>query len=129
MRRITIQRLVALLLLQLVAFTYATAQKQTTITCKVNISTSSGVFLYKVENGDAVSFGFRRPDEKTDTCIFSLPLAKEGIYFLRKAGEHSSEFKHVIYLKQGDNKHVDLYLRPLSIDNDSCKIHQPNKES
>ncbi|HET9278676.1 MAG TPA: TlpA disulfide reductase family protein [Flavitalea sp.] len=103
--------------------------KPTTITCKVNTRTGSGVFLYKLESGEAVSLGFRRPDEIADTCIFSLPLEKEGVYFLRKAGVHSPQYRNVIYLKPGDNKQVDIYLSQSSIDFDSCKVQNPNKET
>src|SRR4051794_11904710 len=105
MFRLNIQRFVLMLLCQGIILAQATEEpKQTTVTCKVNLNSGSGVYLYKVENGEAVSLGFRRPDAKADTCIFSLSVAKEGIYFLRKAGVHSSEFKNVIYLKPGDNK-------------------------
>ena len=60
---------------------------ETTLTCKVYNNTGSAVFLYKLENGQAVSLGFRRPGEM-DTCIFSFPMQKEGIYFIRKGGAH-----------------------------------------
>ena len=130
MFRLSMQRFALLLLCQVFMLANATeVPKQTTITCKVNKSTGSGIFLYKVENGEAVSLGFRRPDEIRDTCIFSIPVVKEGIYFLRKGGVHSSEFRHVIYLKPGDNKQVDLYLDNSSVDFDSCGVKNPNKET
>ena len=130
MFQLNIQRFVLLLFFQAsILVNAAGAPKPTTITCKLNTRTGSGVFLYKLENGEAVSLGFRRPDEIADTCMFSLPLEKEGVYFLRKGGVHSPLYGNVIYLKPGDNKQVDIYLSQLSIDFDSCKVQNPNKET
>jgi peroxiredoxin len=101
---------------------------ETTVTCKVYNNTSSAVFLYKVENGEAVSLGFRRPGEM-DTCMFSFPMEKEGVYFIRKGGAHLPGFIYVIYLKPGENKLVDIYASNLGLDFDSCKVQSPNHET
>ena len=92
---------------------------ETTVTCKVYNNTGSAVFLYKLENGQAVSLGFRRPGEM-DTCMFSFPMEKEGVYFIRKGGAHLPAYNYVIYLKPGDNKAVDIYASHLGLDFDSC---------
>src|SRR6478672_3996303 len=81
---------------------------KTTVTCKVYNSTGSAIALYRIENGAAVRLEFRRPGEM-DTCIFSLPIEKEGVYFIQKAGPHMPGFNYVIYLKPGENKSVDIY--------------------
>ena len=101
---------------------------ETTVTCKVYNNTGSAVFLYKLENGQAVSLGFRRPGEM-DTCMFSFPIEKEGIYFIRKAGAHMPGYNYVIYLKPGDNKTVDIYTSHMGLDFDSCKVQGSNHET
>src|SRR5215203_3490906 len=101
---------------------------ETTVTCKVYNNTGSAVFLYKVENGEAVSLGFRRPGEM-DTCMFSFSMAKEGVYFIRKGGAHLPAYNYVIYLRLGDNKAVDIYTSNLGLDFDSCKVQIPNHET
>jgi peroxiredoxin len=101
---------------------------ETTVTCKVYNNTGSAVFLYKVENGEAVSLGFRRPGEM-DTCMFSFPMEKEGVYFVRKGGAHLPAYNYVIYLKPGDNKAVDIYTSNMGLDFDSCKVQSPNHET
>jgi peroxiredoxin len=106
----------------------AAPPKQTTITCKVYNSTGSAVALYKVEGGEAVRLEFRRPGE-TDTCMFSFPMEKEGVYFLQKPGGKGGVYNHVIYLKPGDQKLVDIYFGSLNIDFDSCKVQSPNNET
>jgi peroxiredoxin len=100
----------------------------TTVTCKVYNNTGSAVFLYKVENGEAVSMGFRRPGEM-DTCVFSFPMEKEGMYFICKGGAKLPVYNYAIYLKPGDNKSVDIYTSMLPLDFDSCNVQQPNKET
>ena len=82
MLRINIQRLLFLLLIcQSAIMANAADPKETTITCKVyNNTTGSAVALYRVEAGEAVSLGFRRPGE-LDTCQFSFTMEQEGIYF------------------------------------------------
>jgi hypothetical protein len=85
-------------------------------------------FCTKVENGEAVSLGFRRPGEM-DTCMFSFSMEKEGVYFIRKGGAHLPAFNYVIYLKPGDNKAVDIYTSNLGLDFDSCKVQSPNHET
>ena len=123
------QRLTLLLLLfQSAILAYAAEPQQTTVTCKVYNNTGSAVFLYKVENGEAVSLGFRRPGEM-DTCIFSFPMEKEGVYLIRKGGAHLPAYNYVIYLKPGDNKSVDIYTSQLALDFDSCKVQSPNDET
>jgi peroxiredoxin len=129
MLRLNIQRVVLLVLLfQTVLLANAAEPRQTTVTCKVYNNTGSAVFLYKVENGEAVSLGFRRPGAM-DTCIFSFPMEKEGVYFIRKGGAHMPAYNYVIYLKPGDEKSVDIYTSRLAIDFDSCKVQRPNAET
>lgn len=101
---------------------------ETTVICKIYNNTGSAVFLYKVENGDAVSLGFRRPGEM-DTCMFSFPMEKEGVYFIRKGGAHLPAYNYVIYLKPGDNKTIDIYTSNRALDFDSCKVQNPNNET
>lgn len=128
MLQLNIQRAVLLGLLCLSGLLANASPRETTVTCKVYNNTGSAVFLYKVENGEAVSLGFRRPDAM-DTCIFSFPMAKEGVYFIRKAGAHQPSFNYVIYLKPGDQKSVNLYTSRLSLDFDSCTVQSPNAET
>ena len=101
---------------------------ETTITCKVHNNTGSAVVLYKIENGEAIDLGFRRPGE-IDTCMFSFPMEKEAVYFLRKAGPHMPAYNFVIYLKPGDNKLVDIYASKMGLDFDSCNVQNPNHET
>src|SRR5580765_8552928 len=103
MFRSNVHQLLLLLLCQATILANAEPPKQTTVTCKVYNNAGSAVFLYKVENGRAVSLGFRRPGAM-DTCMFSFSVEKEGVYFIRKGGSHSPTYNYVIYLKPGDNK-------------------------
>jgi hypothetical protein len=82
-----LQKLSIVLLLFVTGHVFGSNGPETTVTCKVYNNTGSAVFLYKVENGEAVSLGFRRPGEM-DTCMFSFPMEKEGVYFIRKGGGH-----------------------------------------
>src|SRR5688572_29989301 len=68
----------------------------------------SGLTLYQLKNGEAVSLGFKRPDAQGN-CSFDLEV-KEGVYFFKKAGGKGHEFKYTIYIKAGDQKKVDFYL-------------------
>jgi thiol-disulfide isomerase/thioredoxin len=97
------------------------------LNCTVYGNQGSGLFLYQLKDGEALSLGFKRPNDNGQ-CKFEVDV-KEGVYFFRKAGGKGSEFKHVIYLKAGDQKKVDLYLGSLSLDYDSCKIEKPNIET
>jgi len=129
MLRINIQRLLLLLLIcQSAIFANATEPKETTVTCKVYNKRDGAVVLYKLENGEALNLGFRRPGE-LDTCKFSLTMEQEGIYFIQKPGGKGGAYTHVIYLKPGDNKTVDIYESRLGIDFDSCKVQSPNQET
>jgi hypothetical protein len=129
MLRLNIQRVVLSVLLCLSGLlTNAAAPRQTTVIFNVHNYTGSGVYLYKVENGEAVSLGFRRPGTM-DTCMFSFPMEKEGMYLIRKAGGHSSTYNYVIYLKPGDKKNVDIYTGSATIDFDSCIVKSPNDET
>src|SRR3954463_15382576 len=101
MIRSAIQKYLVLPLCLWTMMANASGPKQTIVTCKVYNKTGSGVFLYKLENGEAVSLGSRRPGN-LDTCVFSFPAEKEGVYFIRKAGAHQPSFKYLIYLKPGD---------------------------
>ena len=116
------------LLFLLTVHVYGGNGPETTVTCKVYNNTGSAVFLYKVENGEAVSLGFRRPGEM-DTCMFSFPMEKEGVYFIRKGGAHLPAYNYVIYLKPGNNKMVDIYTSNMGLDFDSCKVQSPNHET
>lgn len=98
-----------------------------TLNCTITGQQGSGLYLYQLKNGEAHSLGFKRPDTNGQ-CKFVVDV-KEGIYFFRKAGGKGSEFKHVIYLKAGDQKKVDLYLGLLSMDYDSCIVEKPNIET
>ncbi len=128
MFRKALQIISAVVLLLVTVQVYGSDGRETTVTCKVNKNTGSAVFLYKIENGEAVSLGFRRPGS-LDTCMFSFPMEKEGIYFIRKGGAHLPAYKFAIYLKPGEKKWVDLYINPLAIDFDSCKVKSPNAET
>jgi len=80
-----------------------------------------GIILYKIKNGTAVKLDMQRPD---DDGNFSYTVdVKEGIYFLAKPSK-SEAFKHVLYLKAGEQKKLDFYN-----DYDSCVVDQPNAET
>jgi thiol-disulfide isomerase/thioredoxin len=100
---------------------------KTTINCTIHGNNTSGLFLYQLKNGDAVSLGAKRPD-KDGNCTFDVAV-KEGIYFFKKAGGKGHEFKYTIYLKAGDQKKIDFYISNISIDYDSCLITKPNAET
>src|SRR4030095_16090335 len=123
-----LQIISAVLLFLVTVHVYGGNGLETTVTCKVYNNTGSAVFLYKVENGEAVSLGFRRPGEM-DTCMFSFSMEKEGVYFIRKGGGHLPAYNYVIYLKPGDNKAVDIYTSDTELDFDSCKVQRPNSET
>ncbi len=123
-----LQIISTVLLFPVTAHVYAGKGVETTITCKVYNNTGSAVFLYRVENGEAVSLGFRRPGTM-DTCMFSFSLEKEAVYFIRKGGVHLPAYNYVIYLKPGDNNVVDIYNSNLALDFDSCKVQRPNHET
>jgi hypothetical protein len=86
-----LQKISIVLLFFVTVHVYAGNGPETTVTCKVYNNTGSAVFLYKVENGEAISLGFRRPGEM-DTCMFSFPMEKEGVFFIRKGGAHLPGF-------------------------------------
>ena len=127
MNRISIKYFVALLVCH-VAFYFAMAQKQVTVTVKVHNNGGSSVSLYKVENGEAKRMSFRWPT-KNDTCVFNFSLDQEAVFYLGKTGGKGSDHKYVLYLKPGENKWVNAYLTRASIDFDSCKIVKPNAET
>src|SRR5438874_12286260 len=127
MRQVTLKKIFTALCCFLATAALGTELKETTITCRVHNNTGSAVFLYKVENGESVSLGFKRPGA-TNTCTFSFSIKDEGIYFLRKGGSRQPEYNYVIYLKPGDNKIAEIYTSKLSLDFDSCKILHPNLE-
>ena len=80
-----------------------------------------GVILYKIKNGVAVKLDMKRPD--TDGNFSYTVDVKEGIYFLAKPSKGEA-FKHVLYLKGGEQKKLDFYN-----DYDSCVVDKPNKET
>lgn len=122
------KKIVAFLLLGLIYGGCARAEiGKAIINCSFNINTQSGLFLYKLENGEAVSLGFKRPDANRN-CQFEVDV-KEGIYFFKRAGGKSNLFKYAIYLKEGDQKKVAFFERKTSIDYDSCFIEKPNVET
>ena len=127
MNRITIKYFVTLLLVNM-AFCFAIAQKQVSITVKVHNNAGSSVSLYKVENGEAKRMSFRWP-AKDDTCVFNFSLDQEAVFYLGKTGGKGSDHKYVLYLKPGENKWVNAYISKTSIDFDSCKIVKPNTET
>lgn len=128
MIRFAIQLLVLLLGCQLTLVANAAPPKLTTITCKVHNYTGSAVSLYKLENGEARNLGFRRPAQG-DTCMFTFHMEKEGVYFIQKAGLKQAMFNHVVYLKPGENKQVDIYANRSSVSYDSLKVVNPNPET
>jgi peroxiredoxin len=126
MLRINIQRLLILLLIcQSAIFANATEPKETTVTCNIPNYKGSGVVLYKVENGEAQKIRVKLPEEQ-DTIQFSFPMEKEGAYFIQRVGK-GGMFSHVIYLKPGDNKLVDISNHS-AVDFD-CKVVSPNIET
>ena len=126
-RRVTIERLMPLLICHLITF-YAMAQTQTSITVKIHNNAGNSVSLYKVENGEANRMSFRWP-AGDDTCVFSFPMEQEGVYYLAKTSGKGSDYNYVLYLKPGDNKWIDAYSSMTTIDFDSCKIVEPNAET
>jgi thiol-disulfide isomerase/thioredoxin len=101
--------------------------KQATISCHFHGYNGSAVFLYRVENGQATSMGFKRPDANSN-CSFVFDVQQEGVYLLRKAGAHQFTFANPVYLKAGDKKDVEIYSSQ-GIDFDSVKISNANKET
>ena len=67
------------------AFYFAIAQKQASITVKVRKNGGSSVSLYKVENGEAKRMSFRWLT-KNDTCVFNFSLDQEAVFYLGKTG-------------------------------------------
>lgn len=127
MNRINTKYFVTLLAVHM-AFYFAIAQKQVSITVKVHNYSGSSVSLYKVENGEAKRMGFRWP-AKNDTCIFKFSLYQEAVFYLGKTGGKGSDHKYVLYLKPGEKKWVNAHISKTSIDFDSCKIVRPNAET
>ena len=119
MNPISIKYFVTLLLVNM-AFYFAIAQKQVSITVKVHNYSGSSVSLYKVENGEAKRISFRWP-AKNDTCIFNFSLDQEAVFYLGKTGGKGSDHKYVLYLKPGENKWVNAYLSKTSIDFDRLR--------
>lgn len=116
-----------LLLFGLLTAMYAKAGT-TTITCQLNKKIGSAVFLYRVDNGKAISLGFKWLNDK-NACTFTFEAQKEGIYYLRKAGVHMSVFSYGMYIRPGDVKTVQVYVSDKSIDFDSCQVIDPKKET
>ncbi len=90
-------------------------------------NTQSGLFLYQLKDGEPLSLGFKRPDEKG--MLKFVVDVKEGVYFIKKAGGKELSFNYPIYLKAGDQKKINCYAGTLSLDYDSCIIDQPNIET
>jgi thiol-disulfide isomerase/thioredoxin len=127
MLQLNIQRVVMVVLIcQSVLLANAAGPKQTTITCNVPGYSGSAVALYKVEAGAALRIGFRFPG-KQDTIRFSFPMEKEGTYYIQRVGK-GGMYNHVIYLKPGDDKLVEISPSRLPIDFD-CKVVNPNNET
>jgi peroxiredoxin len=133
---IKMKKLLLLLLLFKLSIAGAGADSiRTTINCTIHGLKNdgsinwlpSGLFVYQLKNGEAVSLGFQRPDAKGN-CSFNLD-GHEGIYFFKKAGGKGLDFKYTIYIKAGDQKKVDFYLSSSSLDYDSCSITRPNIET
>jgi len=124
--RITIERIVLLLVCHLALFC-AMAQKQTSVTVKVHNNSGNSVSLYKVENGEANRLAFRWTIN--DTCVFSFPIEKEGVYYIAKTSGKGSEYHYALYLKPGEKKWINAYNNKIAIDFDSCKIVKPNAET
>jgi thiol-disulfide isomerase/thioredoxin len=102
--------------------------RTTSVTCYVHNYSGSAVFLYRIENGAAISLGFKRPD-KNNACTFSFEANKEAVYYLRKAGLHASAFNYAMYLRPGESKTVQVYSSNLGGDFDSCYIMEPKIET
>ncbi|MBO9204699.1 MULTISPECIES: TlpA family protein disulfide reductase [Niastella] len=129
MRQLFSPRLTMVLICTLsVLYTKAIGTQTTTVTCQLNKKIGSAVFLYRVNNGEAVSLGFKWLNDK-NACTFTFDAEKEGIYYLRRAGAHSSFFNYCMYLTPGDVKTVQVYISDKSIDFDSCQIVNPKKET
>jgi len=124
-----IQSLSLFFVLHASAFANATEPKPTIITCHLHNNFGQAVSLYKIENGDARRLGFRWT--KNDSCVFSIPMEKEGMYFLVKSGGvmHGASFNHVIYLKPGDNKTIEIFSGKTNPDFDSCNVVESNIET
>jgi len=120
-----LEKIGTVLLLLVTAQVYASGGKVTTITCNVPDFKGSGVVLYKLENGQAQKVRAKLP-EKQDTIQFSYTLEKEGAFFIQKVGK-GGMFSHVIYLKPGDNKLVDISNHS-GADFD-LKVVKPNTET
>ncbi|HEY2583836.1 MAG TPA: TlpA disulfide reductase family protein [Mucilaginibacter sp.] len=107
---------------------YADANKAI-LNCTIHGDNQSGLFLYQLKNGQAMSLGFKRPDENKK-CVFEVDV-KEGVYFFKKAGagHGNNQFNYVIYLKAGDQKKLDFYISKSSNDYDSCVVEKPNVET
>lgn len=101
---------------------------KTSLSFRVIGPKESGVNLYTVKDGKAVSLGFQRPDGEGKGA-FQLDENKEGIYFLAKAGGKGGDYKYTLYLKKGQSQHLDLYLDRTSVDYDSCVVKNPNAET
>jgi thiol-disulfide isomerase/thioredoxin len=130
------KKLLVFLLLFKISMVGAAADSiRTTINCTIhglkkdgNLNwLPSGLYLYELKNGEAVSLGFQRPDAQGN-CAFNL-VVKEGIYFFKKAGGKGLDFKYTIYIKGGDHKKVDFYLSSSSLDYANCIITRPNTET
>jgi len=94
----------------------------------VNGPKESGVNLYRLKDGKAISLGFQRPD-KDGKGGFDIDEKKEGIYFIAKAGGKGTDYKNVLYIKKGDQQRIDLFLDRYSVDYDSCIVRKPNSET
>lgn len=105
----------------------ACASGKAVIDCSIHGKSTSGLFLYELKDGAALSLGFKRPD-KDGNCSFEVNV-KEGIYFFKKAGGKGNGFRYTLYLKSGEHKKVDFYLDELGMDYERCVISQPNAES
>ncbi|SFH43307.1 TlpA family protein disulfide reductase [Pedobacter insulae] len=122
------RRLILLLLCLTLGFVAVHAKGvKTKINCTVHGKNNSGVFLYQLRDGNAISLGFKRPDENGN-CNFDIQ-AKEGVYFLKKAGGKGNGFKITIYMKPGEQKQLDLYYDKNLVDFDSFTVTKPNAET
>src|SRR5687767_491448 len=133
------KKLLAFLLLFTLSKVAASAGSiKTTISCTIHGQKReanpnwlpAGLSLYQLKNGEAVKVASQRPDENWN-CTFNVDV-KEGVFFMTRGGGGKGGllFLHVIYLKAGENKKVDLfYTKPVSLDFDSCVVDQPNAET
>jgi thiol-disulfide isomerase/thioredoxin len=128
MRQLFLQRLTILLLALLTAYCATAGDHTTKVTCQLNKKIGSAVFLYRVENGNAVSLGFKWLDDK-NACTFSFDADKEGIYYLRRAGVHQALFSSGMYLRPGEDKIVQVYVSDKNMEFDSCQVIDPKKET